>query len=128
MEAIVRHQSRHKSTNYLDDFLFIALGQVVCNGIVNHFLSIFSEINFPVALEKTEWTCTVIVFLGMLVDTRRQIIVVPLKKREKALHLINGLLASKRTTVLKIQQLAGVLGFLYKDIYPGIYMYIYLFT
>ena len=119
VETVLRHKSGHETINDLDDFLFLAISKIVCGGIVNQFLSICSEIRFPVALDKTCWASTVIVFLGMIMDSHNRIIAVPADKRDKALHLLHGLLASKKTTVLKLQHIAGIFGFLCKAVYPG---------
>ena len=89
VEAILRHRTQKKSNNYLDDFLMIAMLQSMCDWIVEQFLDICKQINFPIALEKMEWSTTIITFLGMLLDTVNQIIAVPIEKRDKALKLLN---------------------------------------
>ena len=43
IEAVLRFRTKHKSINYLDDFFFISLSQVVCNGIVHNFLDLCHE-------------------------------------------------------------------------------------
>ena len=42
-------------TNYLDDFLFMALTKLLCNGMMMQFLQICQEIGCPISAEKTEW-------------------------------------------------------------------------
>ena len=74
---------------------------------------------FPIAPEKTHWASTIVEFLGMLIDSRRKIICIPLIKRVKALRLLENLLNSNKTTVLKLQQISGLLNFLCKGIFPG---------
>ena len=85
------------------------------------FLDLCSNINFPVALDKTTWGSTIIIFLGLLIDTERQVVCIPVEKAEKALRLIGRIQASKKhkATVLQIQQLAGFLNFLCRAIVPG---------
>ena len=68
--------------------------------------------NFPVAMEKTEWATTIIVFLGMLFDTKRQVIAIPLDKKGKAIKLLLKIRNEKKTTVLHLQQLTGLLNYL----------------
>ena len=70
-------------------------------------------------MEKTHWATTLIAFLRMLLDTRSQTISIPLEKRDKAMEQLQTMLSSKKTTILKIQQLAGILGFICKCCVPG---------
>ena len=71
-------------TNYLDDFLFLALTIACCNFLLNQLLAICSQIGFPIALEKTEWASQVTVFLGILLDGKNYTLSIPLEKRQKA--------------------------------------------
>ena len=68
-------------------------------------------------MEKTQWTTTIIVFLGMLLNSTEQVICIPVEKKDKSLKPL--MLQAKRTTVLKIQQLLGLLNFLSKAIFPA---------
>ena len=77
---IVRHKMGKKLINYLDDYFFAALLAHLCNGQIQTFLQICQMINFPVALEKTFWATTQLVFLGMLLDSEKQVILIPKEK------------------------------------------------
>ena len=55
-------------SNYLDDFLFIHYVRLECNRILRRFIQVCEEINFPVALEKTEFGTTIIIFLGVILN------------------------------------------------------------
>ena len=68
---LVRFRTKRKALNYLDDFFFAALLKLCCDDQLDEFLKICSEINFPVALEKTVWGTTLLTFLGLLLDTER---------------------------------------------------------
>ena len=63
-----RASAQDMLTNYLDDFLFIALTLIRCNYLIQEFLNLCSEIGIPIALDKTEWAAIRIVFLGILLD------------------------------------------------------------
>ena len=63
-----------RTNNYVDDFFFTALLEAMCNGQVYEFLKIRDEIRFPVAPEKTVWGMTIIIFLGILINTETQTI------------------------------------------------------
>ena len=105
--------------NYLDDFLFAALTRALCNRQIDLFIKICDDINFPVALDKTEYGTTIITFLGLLIDTVNQIIVIPVDKVERAKTQILDILSHKKTTVRALQKLCGHLNFLCRCIVPG---------
>ena len=71
------------------------------------------------ALEKTEWGTTSIIFLGNLLDGKHQLICVPLEKKLKAMRLLNEFADKKKATVKQLQVLAGYLNFLSRAIFGG---------
>ena len=107
------------TTNYLDDFLFIATEQQVCDGMLTTFIEMCADICFPVAMDKTEYATSQIVFLGIILDGVRHLLVIPEEKRIKALNLLLWIESKPKTTVRSLQQLAGILNFLHKAIVPG---------
>ena len=58
-------------TNYLDDFLFVAILRENCDAMMRVFVQLCEEINCPLSEEKTEWASVVIVFLRTLLDGKR---------------------------------------------------------
>ena len=70
-------------------------------------------IRFPVALEKTFWGDTMMVFLGLLIDTINQVVCIPQDKVAKALNWVEFFLNknNKKATVLQFQKLCGTLNF-----------------
>ena len=106
-------------TNYLDDFVFLALSKLLCDGMITQFLELSEEINLPVAIEKTEWSSTLLVFLGILMDGRNLVFSLPREKQEKTLHLLNEIMDKKRATVKQLQVLTGYLNFLTKATFVG---------
>ena len=118
---IVKHRTGKNLVNFLDDYFFAALLKLVCNGQVHTFLSVCSEINFPVSLEKTFWATTRLVFLGFLIDTMAQVVSIPADKIMKAQMLIGEILSkeSKKTTVKQLQKITGFLNFIGRCIVPG---------
>lgn len=107
--------------NYLDDYLFTAAMKALCDGQLKTFLRICEQINFLVALEKTFWGSTLLVFLGLLLDTDRQVVCIPLDKIDKALDLVEYFLnkRNKKFMVLQVQKFCGSLNFLCKYVVPG---------
>ena len=71
------------------------------------------------ALEKTEWASTRVIFLGILIDGYYHILVIPEEKRLKAINMINWILSKKSITVRSVQRVTGTLNFLNKSIIVG---------
>ena len=93
---VMRYLTGKENVNYLDDFLFISLMAWYCNYQVEQFLEICQRIGFPVALGKTCWATDLIGFLGMLLDTKNQRILIPHEKIEKAHSQISEMLSSRK--------------------------------
>ena len=72
-------------------------------------------------MEKTEWGSMVMTFLGLLLDTDRELICIPLDKLKKAIDMVEYFLnkRNKKCTLLELQRLCGFLNFLCKCIVPG---------
>ena len=107
--------------NYLDDFLFIALLHWLCDRNLQAFLDLCDKIGFPISMEKMQWSNTVIVFLGMLIDTVWQTVSIPRDKVLNATTLIEQMLSARKrkVTVAQVQKLCGTLNFLSRAIIPG---------
>ena len=111
--------TRHHVMNYLDDFLFVAYCKMMCNELIKQFLSLCSELGVPIAPEKTEWACTQLVFMGILLDGWFMLLAIPEEKHLKAIYLISKLIDKRKATIKELQVLCGYLNFLNKAIYPG---------
>ena len=110
----------HKGmVNYLDDYFFVAMMVLLCNGQIQKFLDVCKRINFPVSLEKTFWASRVIVFLGLLIDLEKRIVSIPIEKIEAAQATIQMLLKKKKMTILQLQKICGTLNFFGRAIIPG---------
>ena len=118
---IQRHQTKAKTINYLDDFFFAAMLRIWCDYQVRNFLSLCSYINFPVSLEKTFWSSTVLIFLGLLLNTETQTISIPKEKLDKAKEMVQRFVDPQKckATVHDIQKLCGFLNFLCRAVVPG---------
>ena len=107
--------------NYLDDYFFVDMLKSLCNAQVQQFLDICNLICFPVSLEKTFWATTSLVFFGLLIDTIRQYVCVPIEKLDRAVKLISDILdkTSGKVTVKQLQKICRFLNFLGRCIVPG---------
>ena len=120
LRFIIQHKTGEKAiTNYLDDFLFIAMLRSICNELVIKFMQICRDLGVPVADEKMEYATTMIVFLGILLNGRQLTLSIPIEKQEKALKLLNEMMDRKKATIKQIQVLTGYLKFLTRAIEPG---------
>ena len=82
--------------NYLDDFLFMSLMKKWCNEMVANFLQLCEQLKLPVALEKTEWASTMLIFLGILMNGKSLTLSIPLEKKHKALCLLSDLTGKRK--------------------------------
>ena len=106
-------QSLRKSiTNYLDDFLFIALTILRCNFLIDQFIELYEQLGVPISLEKTERASVRVVFLGLLLDGAALSLSIPLEKRQKAQELLEKFILKKKAMVKELQTLCGYLNFI----------------
>ena len=106
-------------TNYLDNFLFLALSILRCNYLIRTFLTICENFGILVSMEKTKWAEESVVFLGILLNGRYYYLAVPLDKREKTIKILQAMIHKKKVTIKELQSLCGYLNFLGKAIFPG---------
>ena len=105
--------------NCLDDFLFISDSIEDVNWLVEQFIDMCQKLGVPIAVEKTEWGSTKMVFLGILLDGEMHILLIPKEKRLRAVNMLSTLIDKKKSTVKDLQRLAGYLNFLNRAIFPG---------
>ena len=105
--------------NYLEDFLFLAITQALCNYVMQCFLDLCKRVGVPVAYDKTEWANTWMTFLGVLLDGEQHILAVTQDKRFRTVNLLQAFIHKCKATVKEIQSLVGLLNFLNKAIHPG---------
>ena len=106
-------------TNYLDDFLFVALQMVICNAMMQSFLGACQQIGCPISAEKTECCTEIIVSLGMLLNGKVHVVSIPHDKIVKTLNLLQWAIGKRKVTIKFIQQLMDTLNFLNRAIVPG---------
>ena len=97
--------------NYLDDFLFIQFKEHLCNQAINKFLELCKWLGIKVAIEKTEWGTTRIIFLGILLDGENLILAIPEEKKTRAINMLTLMINKKKSTIKELQRLTGYLNF-----------------
>ena len=121
IKHVVEFRTGKELVNYLDDYLFIAAIAALGNSQVRVFLEICELIKFPVAMEKTYWATSYLTFLGFLIDSVNQRVMIPKEKILKAQQLIASILENKnkKVTVKNLQRVCGFLNFIGRCVVPG---------
>ncbi len=104
--------TRKPFVNYTDDFFFADKGTASCNCQIELFIDVAADIGFPVSPNKTEWASEWVIFLGLLIHGKWQLIGLPQEKLDKADKLIQKFLLKKGARVKQFLSLAGYLNFL----------------
>ena len=122
LKHLLLHKTNTKGkalTNYLDDFLFIAICKWMCDQMIQSFFDLCEELNVPVTTEKREWSSTLIVFLSILIDGLNFVLSLPLEKQQKALKLLDDMSGKCKAMVKDLQVLTGYLNFISRAIFLG---------
>ena len=119
LSHIIQFYTGKENVNYLDDYLFIAFLQALCDDQLNLFIQVCETIHFPISIEKTLWGTTQLEFLGLLLDTKKRVIGIPVKKVEKAIDMLTKIKSKKKATLRDMEQLCGFLNFLNKSVVRG---------
>ena len=121
LEFAVRKRSNvGELLHYLDDFLFGGKpGSNECHCIMKNFEDCMSDLGVPIATEKTEGPKTVIIFLGLVIDSELLQVRIPLEKIQDITNKILVLLSKEKTTLKVMQSLIGSLQFACRAIIPG---------
>ena len=113
-----RTNTRGRVTNYLDDFLFLALTLMRCNYLISSFLQLCEELRIPISYEKTEWGSLRVIFLGILLNGRSFTLSIPSDKHRRAVEMIRELMDKKKAKVKDLQSLCGFLNFISRAVFP----------
>ena len=121
LEFIVKQKSNSdKLMHYLDDFLGGGkqnTGQ--CRRLMTSFESCMSQLNVPLAKDKTEGPTTKLCFLGLLLDSENMMVSIPMSKIKEIVIKLNLMLHKDRCTLKDMQSLIGMLNFACRAILPG---------
>ena len=124
---ILKYRTNKDSVNYLDDNFFVQLIKSLCDHQVEEFLKICNLIGLPISIDKTFWGSTLMIFLGFLIDTVQQRVLIPCEKRTHGINMIRFVLeickskkaVQRKITVHQLQSICGFLNFLGRVIVPG---------
>lgn len=98
--------------HFLDDFIFVGSNKTdECVRLAVTFEQICSELEIPVAAEKSVGPTTVLVFLGLELDSNEMLVRVPLHKIEELLELLQSYASRKKMSLKELQSIVGKLSF-----------------
>lgn len=109
----------------LDDFLLIeppspSLPHTqFCRESLASMLLTFKNLGIPIAPNKTQGPCTVLEFMGIILDSEQMQARLPLDKVQRILSLLESFQHRKSCTLKELQSLIGTLNFACKVIPPG---------
>lgn len=106
-----RRSNVNSMVHYLDDFLIAAPDLDKCVNFINCYKSLCDELGVPLAEEKTLGPATTLNFLGLEIDTIEMIVRIPSEKLTKLHIQLSKMLNRKKTTLVDLQSLTGLLNF-----------------
>ena len=106
--------------HYLDDYLIITPANFSeCHHLLTIFLSVCKLLGIPVAFDKVEGPATLIVFLGLELDSVKQQIRLPVDKLEAILKELGEWQQQDKATKCQLLSLIGKLSFAAKAVPAG---------
>ena len=121
--ATKRAADTNNVSHYCDDFAFIGspslTGKSSCKHIVKCFSQICQELGVPLAKDKSVGPTTKMVFLGLELDSMKQLISIPSDKLEKIRSKVQNAHDSSKLKLRELQSVIGSLSFVSKAVPPG---------
>lgn len=113
------YRTGKKPNCYLDDVLVVGMKRQFCLFLMTEYQNLCDAIGLPLSPEKIEGPCSVIEFLGMLLNGIDRTLGLPEDKICKAMDQLDYTLEHKSATVHHLQKLTGLLNFFCRAIVPG---------
>ncbi len=121
--AVKREAVTDNITHYADDFLIIGSADESDDSSCSHLVSIFEDVcqklGVPLAKDKSVGPTTKLTYLGLEIDSVRQMIVIPHEKLIAIRAKISDALAGAEISLRDLQSLIGSLSFVCKAVTPG---------
>ncbi len=120
--TIERSQSS-RMCHYMDDMFFAGpkgeTGPQSCSTLLETFQEVCKEFGVPLAADKTVGPTSTITFLGLQIDSEKQIISIPSAKLDTVKEKVERALSARKITLKDLQSLIGSLSFICRAISPG---------
>ena len=120
LEWSVKNRSRNAPIeHYLDDFFFVGkANSLECKGLMSVFSTVCDELGVPLAAEKTIGPATVIIFLGLEIDTKEMVVKILMETMTETKEKLAFVLNSKKVILRTLQSMIGLLNFCARAIPP----------
>jgi hypothetical protein len=106
--------------HYLDDFLTLGpANSPICQSHMDTAFTVFARLGLPLHLQKCEGPSTVLVFLGIELDSVQQLARLPLDKVVHVLRLLQSWSRKKTCTRRDLESLIGSLHHACRVVVPG---------
>ncbi|XP_053383470.1 uncharacterized protein LOC128549826 [Mercenaria mercenaria] len=94
----------------LDDFIFAgSKGSNDCHTLVSAFTGLCSTLGVPIAVDKSVGPTTIMVFLGLEIDTNEMLVRIPIHNVDELVGLLKGIMNRKKVSLKELQRLVGKL-------------------
>ena len=103
----------------LDDFLIISDSEQEGKDQLRRFIAFCEACGIPIASDKTEGPATTLTLLGIDLDVKQALAILPKDKVQKCSQLLQNVLSKKKITLHALQSLLGSLNFACRAIVPG---------
>ena len=121
--VVKREAATDRVTHYADDFFMTGVADESssrsCSRLVSKFEQVCDRLGVPLAKEKSVGPTTKITYLGLEIDSERQIIAVPDKKLLDIKKKVQSALEASNITLKELQSVIGSLSFVCKAVSPG---------
>ena len=108
-----------KILHLLDDFLVISKPMENGNQVMTCLKDIFNRLNVPISLPKTVGPCTIIEYLGIILDSTKMEARLPADKIQRITEFLHTMENKHSCTKRQMLQLLGHLNFAMRVILPG---------
>lgn len=109
---VTKRAGESSMDHLLDDFLMAGRKESgICEVLVQIFEDVCKELGVPIAIEKSVNPTTIMVFLGLEIDTNEMSVRIPSHKIVELSSLIQIFLNRKKVSLRELQSLVGKLNF-----------------
>ncbi len=110
-------------THYMDDFLLVGSSGKIedssCTRLVKILEDVCQKFGIPLSEEKAVGPSTSLTYLGLEIDTVRQLVLIPEVKLLAIREKVRSLLQASEITLRELQSVIGSLSFVSKAVPPG---------
>ena len=118
--VIKTHYHIYDIINYSDDFFAVLSKQMpIANNQLSKIIRAFQDLDLPLAEEKIEGPCTLLIYLGIVINSIPMTIEVPNEKLSSTMIALQKWKQRRTCTKRQLKSLIGKLGHICKVVRPG---------